>query len=152
MIHHSLIFSCSQFFYPRIFSLSDESLTTICIFSQSFFPQEFGETIETTRAQAGTAAAADLYKTGFITNTKRGTAYFYSEEAVRRFLELNGLSHVIRAHEVCAQGFEIKHKGKTITVFSSSRYGNGNNEAAVCFVDKNKIRPVKVDTMTTPPT
>lgn len=96
------------------------------------------------RAQAGSSAAADLYKSGFIFNTKRGTAFYYSEDAVRKFLGHNGLSHIIRAHETCTEGYIFHHKGKTITVFSSSKCG-GNNEAGAIIVDKNKIRPVKID-------
>ena len=108
--------------------------------------EDFGQTLETTRAQSGSHNANDLYKSGFIMNSKRGTALFFSETAVKAFLELNKLSHVIRAHEVCASGFDIKHSGRTVTVFSSSRYGNGNNEAAVILVYNNKLRPTKIDT------
>ena len=37
---------------------------------------------------------------GFLPNRKRGTAWAFGEEAVDRFLAANGLSHIIRAHEV----------------------------------------------------
>lgn len=107
--------------------------------------QQFGEAFEVAREQSGAIAAADLYKNGFIFNTKRGTALYYSENAVKKFLGHNGLSHIIRAHETCAEGYTFHHKGRTITVFSSSKYG-GNNEAGAILVEKNKIRPVKIDT------
>lgn len=45
---------------------------------------------------------------GFIYNTRRGTAYFFSCEALMAFLDKNGLSHVIRAHEVQENGFQVK--------------------------------------------
>lgn len=44
---------------------------------------------------------------GFIYNTRRGTAYFFSCEALMAFLDKNGLSHVIRAHEVQENGFQV---------------------------------------------
>ena len=44
---------------------------------------------------------------GFIHNTRRGTANFFSCDALFSFLEENGLSHVIRAHEVQEAGFQV---------------------------------------------
>ena len=58
----------------------------------------------------------------------------------------NGLSHVIRAHELIHKGFEFNASGKVITVFSCSRYCGGTNQAAVVLVDDNKIRVIRVDT------
>lgn len=83
---------------------------------------------------------------GFLPNTKRGTAYYFGEEAVLTFLQVNGFSHVIRAHEVIPNGFQFHCGGKVITIFSSSKYCNGFNESAVALVDLNKIRIIKVDT------
>ena len=45
---------------------------------------------------------------GFVYNTRRGTAHFFSIEALVSFLERNGLSHVIRAHEVQEAGFQVR--------------------------------------------
>ena len=45
---------------------------------------------------------------GFTYNTRRGTAYFFSIDALNSFLEKNGLTHVIRAHEVQEAGFQVK--------------------------------------------
>lgn len=36
-----------------------------------------------------------------------GTAYFWNVEALMGFLTRNGLSHVIRAHEVQQSGFQV---------------------------------------------
>jgi len=43
---------------------------------------------------------------GFIFNTSRGTAKFFSCEALVDFLKRNDLSHVVRAHEVQHVGFK----------------------------------------------
>ena len=38
---------------------------------------------------------------------RRGTGHMFSETALDEFLRRNGLSHVIRAHEVKAAGFQV---------------------------------------------
>ncbi|RWS08203.1 Calcineurin-like protein phosphoesterase [Dinothrombium tinctorium] len=106
---------------------------------------EFGEYAEMLRLQSGSNAFNNLQ--GFLPNTKRGTAYYFSEEAVSKFLNSNGLSHVIRAHEVIPPGYQFHMGGKVITVFSSSRYCGGNNEAACIFIEQEKIRVLVLDTI-----
>lgn len=83
---------------------------------------------------------------GFLANAKRGTAFYFSEEALNRFLSVNRLSHVIRAHEVIPNGYQYHMGGRCITVFSSSRYCGGLNEAAVVLVNDDKIRVIKIET------
>ena len=83
---------------------------------------------------------------GYLPNIKRGTAFFFGEEAVSNFLTINKLSNIIRAHEVSQPGFMTHNDGKVITVFSCSKYCNGFNDAACILVDDEKIRIIKVDT------
>ncbi len=44
---------------------------------------------------------------GFVANHRRGTGHMFSDDALDAFLKRNGLSHVIRAHEVKQAGFQV---------------------------------------------
>ncbi|XP_054159498.1 uncharacterized protein LOC128957716 [Oppia nitens] len=88
---------------------------------------------------------------GFLPNQKRGTAYLFAEEAANNFLQHNGLTHIVRAHEVPAKGFTFHFGQKCTTIFSSSHYCGNNNEAAVIHVDNEKLRIVRLDTVNNAP-
>lgn len=93
------------------------------------------------KRKAATGSSGDL----FIPNDKRSTGYFFSEKATDRFLEANGLSHIIRAHETTHIGFAFHHNHKTVTIFSSSNYCGSENTAAVILVKDGRIRPLQVE-------
>ena len=67
-----------------------------------------------------------------------GCSYVYGQEAVRKFLNSNGLISVIRAHEAQLEGFKMHlWNGKSdfpavITIFSAPNYCDVyNNKGAV---------------------
>ncbi|KAJ6222672.1 hypothetical protein RDWZM_001217 [Blomia tropicalis] len=88
---------------------------------------------------------------GYLANKKRGTAWFFNEEAVDRFLRTNDLSHVIRAHEVPINGFCFHFDKKCATIFSCSHYCGNNNECSAMLIDRNTIRVIRIDTANNQP-
>ncbi|XP_042884048.1 serine/threonine-protein phosphatase 5-like [Penaeus japonicus] len=54
--------------------------------------------------------------------SKRGVGIQFGPDVTKKFLEKNNLEYVIRSHEVKAEGYEIAHDGKCITVFSAPNY------------------------------
>ena len=83
---------------------------------------------------------------GFMSHIKRGTAFYYSETAVDRFLAQNALQFVVRAHECVQNGYKFLMNGKVMTIFSTSLYCGMRNEAAVLYINKDYIRVLTVET------
>lgn len=87
---------------------------------------------------------------GFADNIRRGTAHYFTEKALRGFLKNNGLTHVIRAHELETDGYRFHHSGLLITIFSSSRYCGFKNRSAAVFVDSREnegfLKVISLDT------
>ena len=100
---------------------------------------------ETNLTMLRTRGSLLRYPSGFLPNSKRGTAYYFSDIAVDAFLEANRFSHIIRGHEVIPDGFTFHSGGKVLTIFSCSKYCEMLNSAAVALVDgHSKIRLIGV--------
>mmetsp|Transcript_360 Transcript_360/g.353 ORF Transcript_360/g.353 Transcript_360/m.353 type:complete len:494 (-) Transcript_360:187-1668(-) len=67
--------------------------------------------------------------------SKRGVGFSFGPDITAAFLEANGLSLLIRSHEVKDAGYVVEHDGKCITVFSAPNYCDqmGNMGAFVRF-------------------
>jgi len=84
---------------------------------------------------------------GFIPNFRRGTAFLFNERGAADFLARNGLTHIIRAHEVANSGYTFNFSdNKCLTIFSTSHYCGNENEAACVLADNAKLRVIMLDT------
>jgi serine/threonine-protein phosphatase PPG1 len=52
----------------------------------------------------------------------RGAGYTFGASIVRKFLELNGMNHILRAHQLCMEGFSVLYNDQLSTVWSAPNY------------------------------
>lgn len=68
--------------------------------------------------------------------SKRGVGLQFGPDITKRFCDNNGLTAIIRSHEVRQDGYEIEHDGKCITVFSAPNYcDTQGNDGAYIRID-----------------
>lgn len=77
---------------------------------------------------------------GFMLS-QRGAGYIYGEDVVKRFLSLNQLSCIVRAHQLIYSGFQFYFKEKcVVTVWSAPNYMyRFGNKASVLVIEKDKV-------------
>jgi serine/threonine-protein phosphatase PP1 catalytic subunit len=80
--------------------------------------------------------------------SERGDTVFWNLAPVKRFLESNNLTNLIRAHEMVEDGYEYPFEPDqcVITVFSAACYGGENlNRGAFLTVGRNlNITPIQL--------
>ncbi|SCV01446.1 LAMI_0G11562g1_1 [Lachancea mirantina] len=52
----------------------------------------------------------------------RGAGYIFGRSVVEKFLHLNGMSKIYRAHQLCNEGFQVYFGGLVTTVWSAPNY------------------------------
>ena len=78
----------------------------------------------------------------FVAST-RGTGYFFGEDIIMNFFELNNLELMVRGHEMVQNGVDVIHGGRVVTVFSASYYcGISSNRAGVLVLKANGDKDV----------
>ncbi|KAK7005691.1 Metallo-dependent phosphatase-like protein [Favolaschia claudopus] len=68
--------------------------------------------------------------------SKRGVGIAFGPDVTRKWCTLNGVTGIIRSHEVRQDGYEIEHDGLCTTVFSAPNYvDQGGNKGAFIRID-----------------
>jgi len=52
----------------------------------------------------------------------RGAGYTFGAGVVRKFLEINNMNHILRAHQLCMEGFSVLFDNRLSTVWSAPNY------------------------------
>ena len=52
----------------------------------------------------------------------RGAGYTFGSSIVKKFLDLNGMTHVLRAHQLCMEGYSVLYNDQLSTVWSAPNY------------------------------
>jgi protein phosphatase len=71
-----------------------------------------------------------------------GNIVKYGPDVVKKFLQNNNLSFIIRAHECVLDGFERFASGAVITLFSATDYCRRHNNAGAMLIIKNNFEMV----------
>lgn len=74
--------------------------------------------------------------------SKRGVGYSFGPDVTESFLDRNGLSLLVRSHEVKEEGYVVEHNGKCVTIFSAPNYCDsmGNKGAFIHFEKRTRTR------------
>jgi serine/threonine-protein phosphatase PPG1 len=54
--------------------------------------------------------------------SQRGAGYSFGEDVVRNFLRANSVTHIVRAHQLCTDGYQVLFKDALSTVWSAPNY------------------------------
>eukprot|EP00771_Trimastix_marina_P002001 gnl/Trimastix_PCT/3110.p1 GENE.gnl/Trimastix_PCT/3110~~gnl/Trimastix_PCT/3110.p1 ORF type:complete len:305 (-),score=84.61 gnl/Trimastix_PCT/3110:98-1012(-) len=74
---------------------------------------------------------------GFVPST-RGAGYTFGSDVVRKFLHENNIARILRAHQMCNEGYQCLFNNTLFTVWSAPNYCyRCNNIAAVLEIDEH---------------
>lgn len=77
--------------------------------------------------------------------SSRGAGYTFGQEIVRTFLTRNKFTHILRAHQLCQQGYDVLFDGMLSTVWSAPNYCyRCGNLASVLEIDEGGNRHFNV--------
>ena len=52
----------------------------------------------------------------------RGAGYTFGAQVVKKFLAVNNMNHILRAHQLCQEGFQVLYDDLLSTVWSAPNY------------------------------
>mmetsp|Transcript_15051 Transcript_15051/g.31958 ORF Transcript_15051/g.31958 Transcript_15051/m.31958 type:complete len:660 (+) Transcript_15051:209-2188(+) len=83
-------------------------------------------------------------RTGYGDSLRGGGAICFGHKAVTNFLQQQGFSYIMRAHEAHAEGVAVSKGARVFTVFSTSKdHNQGNNAMAGCIlIDFEKMQVI----------
>lgn len=71
----------------------------------------------------------------------RGAGVSFTAEEVKKFSQTNGISHILRSHQVCMDGYQVLWNDTLSTIWSAPDYlHRTRNVAAFCEVDSQLTR------------
>ena len=84
--------------------------------------------------------------------SKRGVGFSFGPDITNAFLQKNGLSLLVRSHEVKDEGYLVEHGGKCVTVFSAPNYCDsmGNKGAFIHFDESLEPKFIQYDSVPHP--
>lgn len=59
---------------------------------------------------------------GCVLTDRRGAGYTFGAAIVKKFLTLNGMNHILRAHQLCMEGYSVLYNDQLSTVWSAPNY------------------------------
>jgi len=80
-----------------------------------------------------------------FTLSPRGAGYTYGRNVVNKFLEINGMEHILRAHQLCMDGYQVLFDGRLSTVWSAPNYSyRCGNKASILEISESLERTFNV--------
>ena len=77
----------------------------------------------------------DENATGWSENDRGGETQTFGHDVLEKFLDDNNLKMVVRAHQTCQNGFNLREDQKLVTVFSAPNYcQRDGNDGAVMVI------------------
>ena len=82
----------------------------------------------------------DAEKDDFVLSP-RGAGYYFGKTVVAHFLHANNVSHILRAHQLCMEGYNVLFDDTLSTVWSAPNYCyRCGNKASILEVDSSLQR------------
>ncbi|GKT32830.1 Serine/threonine-protein phosphatase PP-X isozyme 2 [Aduncisulcus paluster] len=77
--------------------------------------------------------------------SERGSGHIFGRQVTKKFLHVNNFAHILRAHQMCKDGFEIMFEDRLSTVWSAPNYMyRSGNVASALDISQNLRREFKI--------